>query len=374
MPLSERTERALESCYDAVYAPERWSYALQSLGESLGAESCTFYFPDDPSASVPVSSGHEEFAELWLRNEPHAPDPHIERAMPSLWPGWSWLIEDQVSTEGERKTLLYYQETARPGNREWWGGTSFSVGGRICCLPLYRSACRGPFTHVDGRRFSEVGPALAKVVRLAEKFASFGAASTLSVLERVGCAAIVIDGSARMTDLKCSAENLLGEHLDAMRGRVALRDRASNISLQRLLSMAVREERTRFGSRSPVVSHPPVLINRDKSPWLLVEAMPLTAFGSDLFSSGRAVLLLTDLTLEPRPDVTYLRVAFGLTAAEARLAAFLGSGSGIEFAATSIGISRETARTHLKAVFVKTGVHRQAELAALLNRLRIVQS
>ena len=43
MPLSERTERALEACYDAILAPTRWSSALQSLGESFGAASCTFF-------------------------------------------------------------------------------------------------------------------------------------------------------------------------------------------------------------------------------------------------------------------------------------------------------------------------------------------
>ena len=62
--------------------------------------------------------------------------------------------------------------------------------------------------------------------------------------------------------------------------------------------------------------------------------------------------------------------AFGLTAAEAKLAAKLASGSGIEGAAASLGVSRETARTQLKAVFGKTNTRRQAELVALVSRLR----
>ena len=39
-------------------------------------------------------------------------------------------------------------------------------------------------------------------------------------------------------------------------------------------------------------------------------------------------------------------------------------------AAASLGVSRETARTQLKAVFAKTNTRRQAELAALVARLR----
>jgi DNA-binding CsgD family transcriptional regulator len=114
----------------------------------------------------------------------------------------------------------------------------------------------------------------------------------------------------------------------------------------------------------------PVVVDRDEAPWLLVEAMPITAFGSDLFSSGRVILLLTDLGSPLRPEDTQLCAAFGLTIAEAKLAAKLASGSGIGGAAASLGVSRETASTQLKAVFGKTNTRRQAELAALVARIR----
>ena len=79
MPLSERTERALEACYDAILAPTRWSSALQLLGKSFGAASCTFLEHDreNSPAPVPMSVGHEAFFDLWVRNQAHAPDPHI---------------------------------------------------------------------------------------------------------------------------------------------------------------------------------------------------------------------------------------------------------------------------------------------------------
>ena len=60
MPLTPRTERALEACYDAILAPSRWSTALQLLAESLGGVSCTFYEHDrDSPASLPISTEHE---------------------------------------------------------------------------------------------------------------------------------------------------------------------------------------------------------------------------------------------------------------------------------------------------------------------------
>lgn len=57
---------------------------------------------------------------------------------------------------------------------------------------------------------------------------------------------------------------------------------------------------------------------------------------------------------------------FGLTAAEMRLAKFLLQGRSLADAAVELDIAYETARTHLRAVFTKTGTHRQAELVARL--------
>ena len=55
--LVERTERAIEACYDAVLAPAEWPRALQLLAESLGAESCTFFSDDEEAPpKMPISS------------------------------------------------------------------------------------------------------------------------------------------------------------------------------------------------------------------------------------------------------------------------------------------------------------------------------
>jgi DNA-binding CsgD family transcriptional regulator len=61
--------------------------------------------------------------------------------------------------------------------------------------------------------------------------------------------------------------------------------------------------------------------------------------------------------------------AFGLSRAETRVATEVTDGKSTEDVALTLGISRETVRTQLKAVFSKTGARRQSELVALLNRL-----
>jgi DNA-binding CsgD family transcriptional regulator len=89
----------------------------------------------------------------------------------------------------------------------------------------------------------------------------------------------------------------------------------------------------------------------------------------DVFSKGRAILVVLDLDARPRPPEAALRAAFGLTAAEARLASRLAAGESLADAADALGIAKNTARFQLRAVFAKTGVSRQGELVAALTRL-----
>jgi len=64
--------------------------------------------------------------------------------------------------------------------------------------------------------------------------------------------------------------------------------------------------------------------------------------------------------------IDLLRCHFGLTPAEARLALHLVAGETLRSAEAKLSITYETARTHLKNIFSKTGTCRQAELVVVL--------
>ena len=66
-----------------------------------------------------------------------------------------------------------------------------------------------------------------------------------------------------------------------------------------------------------------------------------------------------------------LEQAFGLTPAEARTAALVGSGLAPQDVADQLGITVGTVRCELKSVFEKLAISRQSELAALVVRLAV---
>jgi DNA-binding CsgD family transcriptional regulator len=82
-----------------------------------------------------------------------------------------------------------------------------------------------------------------------------------------------------------------------------------------------------------------------------------------------AIVTITDPEIQRRRFVQDLHKRFGLTAAEAGLAAEIVKGDGREAAARRRGISVATARSQLSSIFEKTSTHRQAELVHLLLEL-----
>ena len=68
------------------------------------------------------------------------------------------------------------------------------------------------------------------------------------------------------------------------------------------------------------------------------------------------------------PQAAFLKCRFDLTPAEARIVLRLVAGNSLRCAANALGITYETVRTHLKAVFQKTGTCRQAELVIVVIR------
>jgi DNA-binding CsgD family transcriptional regulator len=83
----------------------------------------------------------------------------------------------------------------------------------------------------------------------------------------------------------------------------------------------------------------------------------------------RAVLLITDPE-RPEPAQRDLLIQlYGLTPKEAEMAARLFEGKSLELVADQMHITYQTARTHLRRIFGKTGTSRQTELLLLLAQL-----
>jgi DNA-binding CsgD family transcriptional regulator len=146
------------------------------------------------------------------------------------------------------------------------------------------------------------------------------------------------------------------------------------VALRRLVAAAVAGPGQAAGQAVDGAEHLCLSRPPPSRPPLIVAVLPLGAAGASsmgLPPEAAALLLVTDPAKRPDPPpLSLLREAFGLTRAEAEVAARAGQGEEVARIAEALGITPGTTRLHLHRVFEKTGVHRQAELALVLARLQ----
>ncbi len=190
--------------------------------------------------------------------------------------------------------------------------------------------------------------------------ASDNAASVfLSLIDQTGRAAAVVREDGTLLDANVRARALLGLGA-AARGERLL----SNVPAERqALARALRAGVARTGA---VVSDP-VLLQSPNGGFMLAHVLPLEhgEHGKDA-----ALVLLADVHGTERRDAVQLLQLFGLTVAEAKLAALVGTGMPPRGAAAELSISEHTARSTLKTVYDKLGIKKQSELGHLVARLQ----
>ncbi len=269
--------------------------------------------------------------------------------------------EDLVRTE-------FYNDWLRPLDLFYITGGALRLDdSHISFLGIHRPHRGGAFDARDKQRMQQLLPHVARALQLRLRLAGLARErhATLDALERAGGAVLVVARDGRLLYANAAAEALARESdaLDLSHGCLTAADPAAALRLAVLIRCAADTAAGAEGSAGGAIT----LAREDRLPLgvLVAPFRPARdAFGApvpaallfirDPERGGLSQLLLQDL--------------FGLTPAEAAVAAALGAGKSVEDIARACRISVNTARTHLKNIFAKTGTRRQAELVALLMR------
>ena len=148
-------------------------------------------------------------------------------------------------------------------------------------------------------------------------------------------------------------------------GRLRTRFPQDQPALDRLLACAADPRLLAWAENAQV------LIQRtDGQPPLTARAIAVARRLGPFAPDPPASVILTVEGFEAEGEAVeaLLRRRFGLSPAQGRVAASLRSGKTLQEAARELGISYDTVRSHLKALFEKTGTRRQVELVMLLRR------
>lgn len=237
-------------------------------------------------------------------------------------------------------------------------------------LWLFRARDTGKFDAEETAMAGIITSQLARSIELARRMGSSEVERTLysDVLDKLNVGVAIVDCSGRVANASAVARRFLSDRdgLQLQGGKI----RAVNSMEDRELQGAIKAAAQRMPNGEAGPSRGLSLTKHSGARTLGVMIRPVS-MGATSGNTGVAIYI-RDCDLAPDVESEFVRQIFDLTPAEAAVTRRLTAGLSLEDAATSLDISRNTARAHLRSIFSKSGITRQTELVRLVLNSAVI--
>lgn len=358
--------------YQAAMRPELWGPMLEQVTDYLGADSgMVLHLSTSGSSFIVHRRLRDDLNQLFL--ERHTDNPY-SFAFAHAPIGKALATEALIEKKVLRRSAFYADILAPQGideivavrhadlSREGAGGILFNL-----------SKSRAGDAGHAATRLGDLVPHLSRAIdfTLLTSRLTAGQRELDRLLANMSGSVVLLDGRGAILRMTPAAEALLGEcdglmtskgnHL-TLTAQMCGDSQRLAAGIKQALAVARSEQRTPDDA---------VQIKRPSGRRaLLVQMTPLPppAFAPwTAFDGGARIMVqIIDPQASVDTQAERLRRLAGLTAAETRVAALLGSGLGLTEAAKVLGVSLNTVKTHARQVFAKTDVRSAAALARLV--------
>ena len=268
----------------------------------------------------------------------------------------------------------FYQEYLRP-QRLLHGlcGVVCRRGSEFWHLTAARRPSRPAFDEADRRELGRLLPHIERVLELGWELAGERSArhALLDVLDQLSTAIVMVDAEARPIMVNAAAEHILGlgDGMMVHSRRLEALWHSERTRLMQLIATACAAP----NGAAREGGHLKITRPSGMRPFLVIVSSLPTAYCDGAGRQRRvAAVVIKDAQAELHTSAANRREIaelYELTPAEETLLDLILDGSGLFEAAEQLGVSRNTARTHMKRIYAKTGTRRQAELVRRLAHL-----
>ncbi len=226
---------------------------------------------------------------------------------------------------------------------------------------FHRSTERGPVAPAGVAALTALRPHLARAAFAASRLQMQQAKAAVSALSAIGLPSAAVSNRGKLIVANDEFGRLVPGILSDFRERI----RFSSKPADEAFSAAIPKLNDKQFGRGSVSF--PAKSTQDGEPSAIVHLVPIAGNSRDVFGSTSWLMIAVPISIQSGPDPRVLEGLFDLTLAEARVARAVALGQSVGSIACSNSVSTETVRSQLKSVLLKTGTHRQSELAALLS-------
>jgi DNA-binding CsgD family transcriptional regulator len=361
-------EKARSRLGEAVLDPDQWPSLMEAICGAVGTTGAALLQSDARTPDVPMTQSVVDLFSDYFHNNLHVSDIRAAKGMPLLLSGRS-AVRDQDMFQSETEMLRdpLYSTLARFKFR-WFSGISFQSGPAMWVMTLQRTIREGMFDDSELQALGSLSGSLKEVATLSRAVGRQVLLGSLNAFELINQPALSMSGTGLVIEMNRTATDLFDADFRVRNQRLYMRDGKASQALERMLWERPADGEIRLRSRGRVGNI--IVARRENKKPVLITVLPVPGAASTPFLGARAILTLRDLEAEPRPPLEILSEAFSLTAAEAKVASMIAFGLSPEDIAIEQQVSRETVRNQIKAIFSKTGTHRQSELAGLVARIQ----
>lgn|GEM_PF-4553721 len=364
--------KCIESIYASIIHPDLLPECYDSIARLLGGIGTVLIPVESSPLFAPYVSGNLLASNIEYREKWWWRDPGVEAARRMEKPLGVYATEDIVDAETMRSHPHYTDFGPRYGFRYFLSMTIAPLPGVYLILSVQRKVDAGLVSDEERRTAAILRDNLVRSMFLRYQVEHLNqmAAAIFEKLEHSANGMALINADGHVVYTNKAMKQFEASGLRVAERRIVLEQPASQRALDALLASCRTREALPEGAMQRVAT----LAARGRLPLIArCSAFSLPApVEKSLLNDLRdfAILTIVDPNIDPQAPPLEELQALGLTARQALLASLVGTGGKPQEVAERLGISMETVRSHLKAIFGKLGVESQHQLSVLLAKLR----
>ncbi|MEY9752607.1 helix-turn-helix transcriptional regulator [Bradyrhizobium yuanmingense] len=341
----------------AAIDPSSWSRALDVVTEQTGSHGALLLpISGDHCPNVPASERIARATEVYFRDGWYKRDERFRGVAKLLREG---VIDDLDCVTADQMTHLpFYQEFLASAGLRWFACVKIACGEDVWGLSIQRNKHQEPFSVEQKLQLAGLSKSLSGTAAVSRALGFAAADAALEALDISQFAAVLLNRRAEVIRTNSAADRLLTSDFRICARRLTSADPSATAAIEQALY------RLLWSTQGDGLI-PPIPMPRRALPPILAYPMRFTKVTQHVFTDCHAVVVLVEPGTRSKPQEAELRAAFGLSPAEARLAARLATGETLSAICADLRIAKETGRRELKTIFAKTGARRQHELVAL---------
>lgn len=373
-------DRLLDALYRSVLQPKNIGEFVTELQRATKTHMTLVTAHDfiTGRGHLPVVVGTPADAVIAYEQRYGMENPWLERSAELLFHTGRLLLTDSYVSLKELKRTTYWSEFLRPLDVEHCVGLcGIRDEGKVVVLNAAYSPRDARHIPRDMKLFERIAPHWVNACAIQRKLGLLeeNLITMQQALNKVALAVFLLDAGGAIVRMNEGAEQLLREaRLVTQRGRrLSARRSLDAVQLDRAIAAALAAESkldVPANLATKFVLHDAL---GKAAAFASVNALTAPRSPDSETQPVRALVFIRPLDAHDSASLQEaLAALYRLTAAEARLAVALHSNGDLEQACAEMTIRTDTARSRLKVVYDKLGVHSQAALTKLISDLSFV--